>query len=153
MSRVRLLVCGLALASVAPSTGCGAKDPSSLHIVNLRVEEPAPGASPDLLFAVDNGLSTNESLVSIASPDAASVTVRGADGQTLDGTGASIAVPAQRPTRFEPGSNRAQLTGPIRQLEAGDEVQVVFSFGSGTQIKLVAPVVERGAAGPDPGHR
>ena len=34
----------------ASPTGCGAKDPSSLHIVNLRVEEPAPGASPDLLL-------------------------------------------------------------------------------------------------------
>lgn len=153
MSRSRLLVCGFALAALGLSSGCGAKDPSSLHITNLRVEEPDPGQPPDLLFAVDNGLSESDSLISIASPDAESVTVGGTDGQMLGGTGAPVALPAREATRFEPGATYARLNRPRRQLEVGDEVQVTFTFGSGIQIRLRTPVVEPGATGPDAGHR
>lgn len=145
MSRSRLLVCGFALAALGLSSGCGAKDPSSLHITNLRVEEPDPGQPPDLLFAVDNGLSVSDSLISIASPDAESLTV--------GGTGAPVALPAREATRFEPGATYARLNRPRRQLEVGDEVQVTFTVGSVIQIRLRAPVVEPGATGPDAGHR
>ena len=152
MSRIRLLAFGIAVATVSLSVGCGAKDPSTLHIVNLRVEEAAPGDPPDLLFAVHNRLSADDALTSITSPDAEGVTIDGTGGQVLNGSKTDLELVAQEVTRFEPGAIRIRLDRPRRPLEVGDQVQVIFTFESGVQIRLMAPVIKPGAPGPDPDH-
>lgn len=149
MKRVRMLLSAAAIAAAAGATGCGPKDPSSLHIVNLRVELPADGRSPVLRFAVDNGLPARDSLVSIASPDAGNVTVSASTDRRPD---SPVDLPARTMTRFDGRGTRVQLDGLRRQLEQGDQVQANFVFGSGTVITLIAPVVAAGSPGPDEGH-
>lgn len=147
------MACGLAVAALSLSAGCGAKDPSSLHVANLRVEQPALGQDPYLRFVVDNRLDVSDSLVSISTPDAASVEIGRTATSGRSGTDAPVELPQQRSTSFEARGYEAQLTRPGRQLETGDEVQVTFIFGSGLQIRLLAPVVAPGAPGPDEQHR
>lgn len=144
-----ILATTILLAAATVTTGCGTKDPSSLHVANARVEASSGAADPMLRFVVDNRLNAADALVSITTPDADAVTVD--DGPTHRGTAVDIS-PGE-PVRFEAGAHLARLERPARTLDVGDQVEVTFTFESGIQITVQAPVVAAGTPGTDQEHR
>lgn len=152
MRRGHLAATVAAFAAAGISAGCGAKDPSTLHVANARIEAGATDVAPILRFVVDNGLDTDERLTRVTTPGIEAVVTLDGDTDTSQASN-PVDLPAGDTARFEAGDRLATISGLRRPLEPGDQLPVTFEFEHGVKITIDAPVVEPGTPGTDEDHR
>ena len=143
--------CVAVVAALAALAGCGSPSAGAqgrLRVIDATIDEPV---SPDVAavrFVIDNGTSKDDTLESVASSAARSVSVH---RSTTDSAGRSTMVPVARldiPARsevtFEPGGLHVMLTGLKAPLRLGDKVDLTVRFAQGGTIPVVAKVVKPG---------
>jgi periplasmic copper chaperone A len=100
-------------------------------------------------MVIHNSGTTDDALVSITSPAAATVelhqTTANASGEMVMQPVPSVPVPAGGSVELKPGSYHIMLIGLVAPLEIGDTVELVLTFESGdphTTLVVEAPVRE-----------
>jgi copper(I)-binding protein len=152
--RPRLAVAALALLVTAAAAGCtdSGGGGGGLEVIGARVDYPANPAVAAVRMEIVNDSDADDTLIAVSSPDAdASVhrSTTSADGVASMDHITELPIPAGETVEFAPGGLHVMLEEPDRDLEIGDEVELVLTFERAGEQRLTVPVVEPGTTAAD----
>lgn len=164
LSALALSACGAAASSggaAAPSAsasttqgeqggaGKGSAQSGDIAVSGAWIPEPARPDVGAAYLAIDNTGEQDDALIGAAST--ASETTQIHTSETTE-SGAStmkrvdeIPVPAGGTAELKPGGYHVMIMDISDALAAGDTVALTLEFDSGTEVRVDAPVLERGA--------
>lgn len=152
-NRSRLLVAALVLLLTSVAAGCGeSTSEGGVEVIGARVDYPANPAVAAVRMEIVNDSDADDTLIAVSSPDAdASVhrSTTSADGMASMNHITKLPIPAGETVEFAPGGLHVMLDEPDRNLEIGDEVELVLTFERTGEQSLTVPVVEPGATATD----
>lgn len=144
MNRSRHLTAALLVLSLLPQAAFASDAQCSLRLDEGWARLP-PMEMPVLggFGILVNPCGTDASVTGASSPDFEEVQVhetRHEDGMMRMRQVESLAVPATGSATLEPGGLHLMLMRPVRALESGDEVKVVFTLADGGTVPATLEV-------------
>lgn len=153
--RQRRRVAALALLLTAVAAGCadaGDGGGGGVEVIGARVDYPANPAVTAVRMEIVNDTDADDTLLAVSSPEAdASIhrSTTSTDGLASMDHITELPIPAGETIEFAPGGLHVMLDEPDRDLEIGDEVQLVLTFERAGEQRLTIPVVEPGTTAAD----
>ena len=143
----------LALAGLVPlviAVSCGNSDGAAdgkLTVRSVRIDEPVNGRSAVVRMVIENGTATDDELLSVTTPEAASATMHrseiDAEERSTMADMDTVVVPAGESTVFQAGGLHVMLEQFTKPLAVGTKVHLTLTFaraGVRTVTSVVVPL-------------
>lgn len=133
------------LAAALAVAGCGQE--KQLYVSGGWVNLPAVSTNPGAAYFTVHGGPNDDKLLRVSTE----ITLKTEMHESMKHDGAmtmapleSVDIPAGGTVTFAPGGKHVMLIGIQRQIKRGDTLRLDFTFASGEQIYIDAPVLNPG---------